>query len=87
MSELDVNTPSWASVFDAIALASDQDQITWLARDGKRIAAIVPVDVAESSLPEAMAEARRVRQAASDALESAARLLFNTARGIRGDPT
>jgi hypothetical protein len=32
---------------DAIDLASDQDQMTWLTENGKRIAAIVPVEVAE----------------------------------------
>jgi hypothetical protein len=32
---------------DAIDLASDQDRITYLTVRGKRIAAIVPVDVAE----------------------------------------
>lgn len=32
---------------DAIDNASDQDRSTWLAENGKRIAAIVPVDVAE----------------------------------------
>jgi len=31
----------------AIDLASDRDQMTWLTDHGKRIAAIVPVDVAE----------------------------------------
>ena len=36
-------------IADAIDLASDQDQMTWLTdATGKRIAAIVPVDVAES---------------------------------------
>ena len=35
-------------LMDAIDLASDQDQMTWLVSDGKRIAAIVPVDVAEA---------------------------------------
>ena len=32
---------------DAIDLASDQGEITWLTEKGKRVAAIVPVDVAE----------------------------------------
>jgi hypothetical protein len=32
---------------DAIDLASDQDRMTWLTSGGKRVAAIVPVDVAE----------------------------------------
>jgi hypothetical protein len=35
---------------DAIDLASDQDEGTWLTQDGKRIAAIVPVDMAEYAL-------------------------------------
>jgi hypothetical protein len=39
-----------ARVNDAIDLASDQDQGTWLTEDGKRIAAIVPVDVLEQHL-------------------------------------
>jgi hypothetical protein len=34
-------------LFDAIDNASDQDRITWLMQDGKRIAAIVPVADAE----------------------------------------
>jgi hypothetical protein len=34
---------------DAIDAASDQDRITWLTRDGRRIAAIVPVDVAQAA--------------------------------------
>jgi hypothetical protein len=37
----------WDAVADAIDLASDQDTTTWLTDNGKRIAAIVPVDVAE----------------------------------------
>jgi hypothetical protein len=37
-------------LMDAIDLASDQDQMTWLVRhDGKRIAAIVPADVAQAA--------------------------------------
>ncbi len=36
---------------DAIDLASDQDGITWLLYKGKRVAAIVPVDVAENAGP------------------------------------
>jgi hypothetical protein len=35
---------------DAIDLASDQDQMTWMVSDGKRVAAIVPVDWAEYEL-------------------------------------
>ena len=37
-------------ILDAIDAASDQDTITWLTNAGKRIAAIVPVDVAEHYL-------------------------------------
>lgn len=32
---------------DAVDLASDQDQVTWLTDGGKRVAAIVPVEAAE----------------------------------------
>ena len=32
---------------DAIDAAADQDKITWITEDGKRICAIVPVDVGE----------------------------------------
>lgn len=32
---------------DTIDSASDQDRITWLTEAGKRIAAVVPVEVAE----------------------------------------
>ena len=32
----------------AIDLASDQDRLTWLTSQGKRVAAIVPVEVAEA---------------------------------------
>ena len=35
-------------VADAVDAAAAQDQITWLTEDGKRIAAIVPVDVAQA---------------------------------------
>lgn len=35
-------------LLDAVDLASDQDTITWLTDNGRRIAAIVPVDVAET---------------------------------------
>lgn len=34
---------------DAIDLASDQGQGTWLVQDGKRLAKIVPVDEAETA--------------------------------------
>jgi hypothetical protein len=38
-------------LMDAIDLASDQDQMTWLIDgEGKRIAAIVPVESAETAL-------------------------------------
>lgn len=51
MEELDITELTadeyQARVTDAIDAASDQDRITWLADRGKRIAAIVPVDVAE----------------------------------------
>jgi hypothetical protein len=50
-----IGVPGWVeaelairiALEDAIDLASDQDQMTWLTDHGKRIAAIVPVDVAE----------------------------------------
>jgi hypothetical protein len=54
MAELDiagyVGRPEDLSgdIADAIDLASDQDQITWLTDHGKRVAAIVPVDVADN---------------------------------------
>ena len=38
-------------LIEAIDLASDQGQVTWLTDGGKRIAAIVPVDVAEHGTP------------------------------------
>lgn len=34
-------------VLDAVEAASSQDKITWLTDRGRRVAAIVPVDVAE----------------------------------------
>lgn len=39
---------------DAIDNASDQDRITWLTENGKRVAAVVPVDgpPAERLLPD-----------------------------------
>jgi hypothetical protein len=36
-----------AKMADTIDLASDQAEGTWLLYEGKRIAAVVPVDVAE----------------------------------------
>jgi hypothetical protein len=35
-----------AQMTDAIDNAADQDNITWLVEKGKRVAAVVPVDVA-----------------------------------------
>jgi hypothetical protein len=35
-------------LLDAIDAASDQDKMTWVKRDGKRVAAIVPVSEAEA---------------------------------------
>lgn len=37
----------WDEVPDAVEAASSQDRLTWLTDRGRRIAAIVPVDVAE----------------------------------------
>lgn len=34
-------------LLDVIDLASDQDKPTWVMRDGKRVAAVVPVEVLE----------------------------------------
>jgi hypothetical protein len=42
-----ISTPGHRKLRDAIGLASDQDQITWLTEGGRRIAAIVPAGVAE----------------------------------------
>jgi hypothetical protein len=39
--------PVSEQVADAIDAAADQDQITWITEDGKKVAAIVPVEVAE----------------------------------------
>lgn len=36
-----------AALEDALVDASDQDQITYIMRSGRRVAAVVPVDVAE----------------------------------------
>jgi hypothetical protein len=53
MAELDLRTLGHDkeliadALYDAIDAASDQDTITWLTDGGKRVAAIVPVDVAE----------------------------------------
>lgn len=69
-------TSEWfqANVQDAIDLASDQDQMTWLVSNGKRIAAIVPVDQAEIIMSEA-----EIRSAAASALETAAQAIASTA--------
>jgi len=40
----------YEDVMNAVDLASDQDTITYLVYEGRRIAAIVPVDVAEHYL-------------------------------------
>lgn len=58
LQELDVSalnglsvTQNWlVQLGDAIDAASNQDQVTWLTEDGKRIAAIVPAGVAEREL-------------------------------------
>jgi hypothetical protein len=34
-------------LMDVVDLASDQDQATWITRDGKRVAAVVTVEMAE----------------------------------------
>lgn len=44
----DLTYPTDEKLLDAIDLASDQDTVTWLTESGRRVAAIVPVDVAES---------------------------------------
>jgi hypothetical protein len=48
--ELDVGPVErdYAKLTDAIDAASSQDEITWLTENGKRVAAVVPVDVAEA---------------------------------------
>jgi len=41
-------TQAWLEQLrDAIDNASDQDRVTWLTDHGRRVAAIVPADVAE----------------------------------------
>jgi hypothetical protein len=55
-AELDL-TADWASdaeawqerVHDAIDLASDQDEMTWLLSDGKRVAAVVTTEEGEAA--------------------------------------
>lgn len=37
----------WDEMLDAVEAASSQDRVTWLTDRGRRIAAVVPVDVAE----------------------------------------
>jgi hypothetical protein len=48
--ELDVGPvgQDYARLMNAVDAASSQDQITWLTENGKRVAAVVPVDVAEA---------------------------------------
>jgi hypothetical protein len=57
MEELDITallavpddeSPDLGPLVDAIGAASSQDQVTWLTDQGKRVAAIVPPDVAEA---------------------------------------
>jgi hypothetical protein len=56
LAEVELGDFDWADdrftekLADAIDRASDQDQASWLTDDGKRIAAIVPVDVLEQHL-------------------------------------
>ena len=49
IDELGADTPDVVALDmrDAIDLASDQNQITWLTSAGKRVAAVVPVGDAE----------------------------------------
>jgi hypothetical protein len=46
--ELTLHDETGASMEDAIDLASDQDKMTWLTRNGKRVAAIVTAEQAAS---------------------------------------
>lgn len=43
----DNESPDLGPLMDAVEGASSQDRITWLTERGQRIAALVPVDVAE----------------------------------------
>jgi hypothetical protein len=48
-NELDIDSDDFhQDTESAVDAASSQDKITWLTEGGKRIAAIVPVDVAEA---------------------------------------
>jgi hypothetical protein len=65
--ELEGKVPEdgWDELQDAIDLASDQDTVTWLTRDGRRVAAIVPADVAgdhERRIAEVLPVIRHHRQ-------------------------
>ncbi len=69
-----------AGLRDAIDRASDQDQTTWLTTEGKRIAAIVPVDAAEWTAE----SQRRVTNMLSFALtESEPRMAPAVRKGLR----
>jgi hypothetical protein len=46
MGTLDITQAWLVELGDAVDNASDQDRVTWLTRHGKRVAAIVPVDLA-----------------------------------------
>jgi len=49
--EITETEDDWVEVVDAIDAASDQNRVTWLKDgQGKRIAAIVPVDLAEFAM-------------------------------------
>lgn len=64
--ELDLYAPEpleerYYAMIGAVDLAADQSEITWLTESGKRVAAIVPVEVAEVEMNERAADV--VRQA------------------------
>jgi hypothetical protein len=48
LSHLSDDDESNGKIWNAFEAAASQDRITWLTEDGKRVAAIVPVDVAEA---------------------------------------
>jgi hypothetical protein len=48
MGTLDITQAWLVELGDAVDNASDQDRVTWLTDHGKRVAAIVPVDLAEN---------------------------------------
>jgi hypothetical protein len=50
------------AVRDAVDLASDQDQETWITEDGKRIACIVPASAAEYALKPVLAAEQPVQK-------------------------